>query len=161
MQMEYRKVMSGGPPMGFRTNEKGLTLIETIVSLLVFSFVILIFASAMPISGKSAHVNGQYAQAVSLCQHKLDQARAVGFGRLNFTELNDAEIIDSSPSTAPFSFRTIDEVLTYLPNSTATLNLVAVDSKTTRVTATINWKTLPTDQNTRTVTLTALVMDGE
>jgi len=139
----------------------GYSLIEVVISLVVFSGIMLIFAAAMPISGKSAHVTGQYAQAVSLCQHKIDQLRAVGFGRLNYTELEDAGIIDASPSSSPYSFSLADDVSAYLPNSTASLTILSVDSRTTKVIASISWKTLATDAAPRTVTLTALITDSE
>ena len=79
----------------------GYTLLEVTLSLFVFAVAVVIFAGTVPTAAKTAYLSGQYAQATSLCQHKIDQARAVGYGRLNYTELSDAGIIDDSPTRSP------------------------------------------------------------
>jgi len=91
-------------------SNKGFTLVEVMISLITFAVLTVIFGATVPLAKKTAHMNGQYAQALSLCQHKIDQLRAVGYGRINYTELSDAGIIDDSPTTSPFSFNEVDQV---------------------------------------------------
>jgi len=106
-------------------------------------------------------MNGEYCQAISLCQHKIDQLRAIGFGRLNYTEMRDAEVVDDSPSNSPYSFVQVDDVDDYLPNPTATVALETVSSKTIRVTVTITWNTHSYEAKTSSVTLQALIANVE
>lgn len=140
--------------------EKGFTLIEVAVSLLAFAAVIVIFASAVVMSEKTAHMNGQYAQAMSLCQHKIDQMRAIGFGQLEYDTLEGIYVDDSSIAS-PYSFLETDNVANYLPRPTAaTLTIEKPynsDEDKAKVTATITWHPVASQSKTNTVTLVALI----
>lgn len=121
------------------TEQGGITLIEVMVSVFVFVLVVLVFSGTVIASLRSSTLNGQYAQATSLCQHKIDQMRAVGFGRLNYTELSDAGIIDDHPSTQPYSFTQVDDVDAYLPDPITTLRIYEVNPSVYRVEVSISW----------------------
>jgi len=127
----------------------------------VFTVIIHIFAGAVALAERTSYMNGEYCQAISLCQHKIDQLRAIGFGRLNYTEMRDAEVVDDSPSNSPYSFVQVDDVDDYLPNPTATVALETVSSKTIRVTVTITWNTHSYEAKTSSVTLQALIANVE
>jgi len=143
-----------------RICNQGFTLVEVMLSLLVFVVLTLIFAGSVPVAYRTAKMNGQYSQALSLCQHKIDQLRAVGYGRINYDELSDAGIIDDSPTTPPYSFSGVDRVADYLPHSTATLALTYGTGEV-KATATITWA-VGTDLNkTSTVTLSAVIANVE
>ena len=142
-------------------NTSGFTLIEVIVALAVIGALMLLFASALPGARKAANINGDYAQAISLCQHKIDQMRAVGFGRLNYTELNDAGIIDDTPVNLPYSFTVVDEVANYLPQPTATINIQSISSKAVKVIVTITWKPTTYQSHTSTISVSALIANVE
>ena len=86
------------------SNNKGFTLIEVMISVMIFALLMVLYATCIPVAKKASVMNGQFAQAISLCQHKIDQMRAVGYGRLDYSDLNDAEIIDDSPTSSPYSF---------------------------------------------------------
>lgn len=145
----------------FMASRRGFTLVEVIVAVAIFSFLMIMFASAVPLAERTSHMNGQYAQATSLCQHKIDQIRAVGYGRINYTELSDAEIIDGEPATLPFSFVEVDDVENYLPCSTATINVQTVASDEVKVTITITWRTAAHRAKTSTVVVSAIVTNVE
>ena len=141
---------------------RGFTLVEVIVSLAVFAAITMIFATSIPLVEKASHVNGQYAQAISLCQHKIDQVRAVGYGRLNYTELSDAGIIDSSPTSQPFSFAVVDDVGDFLPQPQAQMSIVDLTAgKVCRVTVTITWKQAAHTYKTSQLSISALVANVE
>lgn len=142
-------------------SQSGFTLIEVVISLIVFSFLMLIFAACIPMAKKTANMNGQFAQAISLCQHKIDQMRAVGAGRLNYEELSDAGIIDDSPTTQPFSFVGVDEVDQYLASPTATVTITTVSDSVTKVTVVITWKTTGYESKTSTMTVPALIVNED
>ncbi|MEN6372340.1 MAG: type II secretion system protein [Armatimonadota bacterium] len=143
------------------SNNRGFTLIEVMISLGIFSLLIIIFATSVPLARKSSQVNGQYAQAISLCQHKIDQMRAVGYGRINYTELSDAEIIDESPSASPFSFAGVDNVDQYLPQPTATVNVHSMSTDKIIVTVTVTWKNATHESKTSTASLSAIITNVE
>lgn len=148
--------------MTLRSARSGFTLVEVLVSLAVFAAITLIFATSVPLVEKASHVNGQYAQAISLCQHKIDQIRAVGYGRLNYQELADAGIIDTTPTTQPFSFAQVDDVADFLPQPTARLTVVdIVANKVSRVTVTITWRQAAHLDRTSQLTMSALVANVE
>lgn len=143
------------------TSKRGFTLIEVVVALTVFSFLMVIFATAVPLAERTGYMNGQYAQAISLCQHKIDQMRAVGYGRINYTELSDAGIIDDAPTNLPYSFVGVDEVANYLPQPTATINIQNVTTDEIKVTVTITWKVASHLSKTSTVAVSAIVTNVE
>ena len=118
----------------------GFTLVESAISLFIFACVVVIFAGSVILAEKSSHMNGEYAQALSLAQHKIEQLRAIGFGRLDYEGLDDpGSIIDHSPASSPYSFKEVDNVEDYLPNSTAKL-YISYDSGTiARATVIITW----------------------
>lgn len=140
--------------------ESGFSLLEVVISLCVFTFIMLIFSSSMQVSLRSGHLNSQHAQAVSLCQHKIDQMRAVGYGRVNYTELSDAGIIDDAPASPPYSFAGVDSVGAYLPDSTSTINLEQISSSVVKATVTITWKSAAFENKTSHVTLVVLITNA-
>ncbi len=133
------------------------------IAVAVFSMLIIMFATAVPLADKSSNMNGQYAQAISLCQHKIDQLRAVGFGRLNYTELSDAEIVDLNPTSSPYTFSTVDSVPEYLQNATTSLHVdtVAWSTRVLKVTATITWKTTGYESKTSSMSLSAYISNAD
>jgi len=142
---------------------RGFTLLEVMIAMMTLAAIIVIFAGSVVMAEKNAHVNSQYAQAISLCQHKIDQLRAVGFGRLNYTELNDAYIVDDSPTASPYQFAIVDEVNQYLPTPSTSLSIAASpsDSDVMVVTVSVTWRNARHKTNTSTVSLSALIANVE
>lgn len=144
-------------------SRSGFTLVEVVVALFVFTLLMLVFSGTISVSMSASRMNGQYAQATSLCQHKIDQLRATGFGRINYTDLRSAGIIDASPATQPFSFVTDDGVANILPNATATITTSFLDTakQILKVTVTISWKNASLDSKTKTMSLNAIITNVE
>ncbi|MGB9620187.1 MAG: type IV pilus modification PilV family protein [Armatimonadota bacterium] len=157
---DQARVLSCIPTVQRRRFDRGFTLVEVVLSLIVFVVLTLIFAASVPIAHRTAKMNGQYSQALSLCQHKIDQLRAVGYGRINYDELSDAGIIDDSPTTPPFSFVGVDQVATYLPQPAATLSLSYGTGEIT-ATATVTWKSNPHQNRMSRVSLSAVIANVE
>ena len=132
----------GGPRIA---SKRGFTLVEVMFALGVMLVLTLIFAACVPVARKAAIMNGQYSQAVSLCQHKIDQLRAIGYGRINYDDM-DGLYVDVSPTTSPYSFTEVDEVASCLIQPTTSVEVVknAADTKKT-ITVTITWKRLSTE----------------
>jgi hypothetical protein len=113
------------------------------IATFLLSMGVLAFGALFPTAAKSSKMNGNYAQAVSIAQHKIDQLRSVGYGRLNFTELNNAGIIDATPTAAPFSFSGVDNLASYFPAYSGTIDVSYVNTPegTTlaQVTVAVTW----------------------
>ncbi len=143
-----------------RFSQRGFTLVEVLLSLGVFVVLTIIFAASVPLAHRTAKINGQYSQAISLCQHKIDQLRAVGYGRINYTELSDAGVIDDSPTSSPFSFTNVDSVEEYLPDPVTQLSL-QYSSGEINATATISWRSGSSTSKRSTVSLSAIITNVE
>lgn len=152
-------------PIG--SHRRGFTLVEVMIALFVFALVMVLFAMSLVMAKQASKLNGQYAQALSLAQHKIDQLRAVGYGRLVYTELDDPQnIIDAVPTTSPYSFVGVDEVANYLPNPTATLAITDAtgsydSSRVKLVTVTITWSASPTRASRSTLVQRAYIANTE
>jgi len=142
------------------SSRRGFTLVEVLISMSVFVVLTIIFAASVPLAHRSAKLNGQYSQAISLCQHKIDQLRAVGYGRINYTELSDAGIIDDSPTSPPYRFTEVDNVDDYLPGPVTSLALQYATDKIT-ATATISWRSGTQSSKRSTVTIAAIITNVE
>ncbi len=148
------------------STKRGFTLVEVMISLIVFGFLTVIFASSVIVAKASSKMNGQYAQAISLCQHKIDRLRAVGFGRINigYDELSEAEIIDTTRTTSPYVFTQVDEVSNYLANPTTSLEAhiePGTNDKVMHVIVTITWRAAPLRTSNSSQSLEAFIVDGE
>jgi len=118
---------------------RGYSLIEVMVATFLLSLGVLIFSALAPVSAKAAKMNGNYAQAVSIAQHKVDQLRAVGYGRLNYTDLRAAGVIDASPTAAPFKFDTTEGLANYFPVFTSSITFTDVATDLKQATVTVSW----------------------
>jgi hypothetical protein len=92
---------------------------------------------------------------LAFAQHKIDQMRAIGYGRLNYSELRSAGIIDASPATMPYSFRGADGLDTYFPSPSGTIAIAATEEDIRMVTINITWA--GHSHTGGDVTLTALI----
>jgi len=143
-----------------RSRQSGFTLLEVMISIFILTAIALMFASAIPAAKKSATLNGQYAQATSLCQHKIDQLRAIGPGRMmTFGDLFEAGIIDQTPTAAPYSFVAADSISNYLPNPTATLTIQSVSGEPNalKATVTITWQPAIHQAHSSRMSVTAII----
>jgi Sec7-like guanine-nucleotide exchange factor len=127
------------------------------IALMVFTLMTLVFASSILATRMSSKMNSQYGQAISLCQHKIDQLRAVGYGRMSYSELADADIIDETPASAPYYFTQVDEVGTVLTSPTTSIRIEDAGASTVRITVSITWKQATYGAKTSTASLVALI----
>jgi prepilin-type N-terminal cleavage/methylation domain-containing protein len=142
---------------------QGFSLVELSLSLMILAVILVIFGSSVLMAERSAGVrqspgmNGQYTQAMSICQHKMDQLRAKGFGSLTYTELSDAQYIDDTPTSSTFKFNDVDHVGDYLINPTTYLKIETWSGDSTNntilVTISITWYNLASESKQSTVTI--------
>jgi hypothetical protein len=106
---------------------------------LVMAAGVLVFAGFYPTAARCSKMSGSYSQAISEVQHKVDQIRAVGYGRLTYTDLKDAGIIDASPTASPFRFEAKDSLSTLLWSPVGTIAVTDVSTDLRQVTVTLTW----------------------
>lgn len=118
---------------------RGFTLVEVMLAMFVVAIGVLAFAALYPTAAKSSRMNGFYAQAISAGQHKVDQLRAVGYGRLTYSELRAAGIIDAAPTLPPYRFEAIDALDVELPQAIGTIDVRSAAPDLAEVTVQITW----------------------
>lgn len=143
-----------------RNKRSGFSLVEAAIAMMIVAAAAGVFFALMPMSFKTGKMVGSYQQASSLLQHKVDQMRGVGYGRLTYAELKDAGIIDASPSTAPYSFKTVDGLTSLYSVPTATIQISDYSASIKRVTVTLIWSGSSMQQGRGDMTVTALIAKG-
>ena len=132
-----------------RDRQGGFTLIEVALALVIFVMMALLFAAVFPVAVRGAQQSNNYDQAALLAQHKIDQLRAAGFGNLDSTDLVRLGIVDSAPTTSPYSFTATDDLLGgsggngyFPPGTTGTITIGpygGTGGSVDAVTITISW----------------------
>jgi hypothetical protein len=133
-------------PTSGRRRKLGFTIIEVAVAMFALLGGSLMFTALVTMAAKSGKMVGNHQQAVSIVQHKVDQLRAVGYGRLNHEELSEAGIVDPSPTSLPFEFDLVDQLDTFFPNPVGTVQVEEVGPTTRRVIVTLRWSGSSTRQ---------------
>lgn len=142
------------------SKNKGFTLIEVMISLMVLVVLTLIFAACVPVAKKAGKMNGQYSQALSLCQHKIDQMRAFGYGKINFEELAPI-IIDEDHPAQPWSFTDVDGVADILIDPQTQIVIPYSDDDRIKVRVTITWKTTAYESKRSSASVSAIITNVE
>lgn len=122
---------------------RAYTLIEVTVAVFLMTMGVLAFAALYPSAAYSSRMSGNHTQAISEVQHKIDQLRAVGYGRLTYAELRDAGIIDANPATQPWRYDGVDQLSTLLPQPVGTISVADAGSNLRRITVTLRWTGAP------------------
>jgi prepilin-type N-terminal cleavage/methylation domain-containing protein len=138
-------------------NRSGMTLIEVMIAVMVFSFAITVFASLFPLAMRMRSKSENVSQATMIAQQKIEQIRALPYASLTYTSLHGANIIDASPNSSPFSFTSVDSLASKLPEPTSSLTVSNAGSSpfTTdlkEISVTVSWGGIITNGNSVTVT---------
>ncbi|MBM3458031.1 MAG: hypothetical protein FJX77_05815 [Armatimonadetes bacterium] len=128
-------------------------LVDIIFATTIFAFAILAWGALYPIASQTARRTADYTQAVSALQHKADQLRAVGFGRLTYTELLNAGIIDAAPNSSPFRFEVADGLSSHLWSPVGAITISNPASDLRQVDLSLTWQVSPTRQSTHALTI--------
>lgn len=118
------------------------------------------FYALMPMASKTGKMVGNSSQAASLVQHKIDQLRGVGYGRLTYKELANAGIIDLSPGASPFSFKTVDNLGSLYTNPVATVTVSDYTTDIRQVTVTMTWSGNGNKPSSGSISASALIAKG-
>jgi prepilin-type N-terminal cleavage/methylation domain-containing protein len=140
-------------------NRPGLSLIEVMIAVMVFSFAITAFAALYPLAARQRVKSEYVTRAATIAQRKVEQIRALPYSSLNYTSLRGANVIDASPTASPYSFTTIDTLAGKLPQATGTVTLANAGSGSNtsdlkRIDVTVTWGGAVANGNTVTVSTT-------
>lgn len=152
-----RSISSAAPPRPHR----GFSLVELTVAVSVFALAALMFVALYPTASKAAKMTGSYSQAISIVQHKVDQLRAVGYGSLNYTNLANAGLIDTSTSTMPFHFEAVDGLANELKSPVGTINVSSYAANVSQVDISLTWQDGPGSPGTRTHAVSILIAETQ
>ena len=119
---------------------RGFSLLDAAAGIFVLVWVILIFAASYPTSYRAARMNTSYSQAVAACQHKIDQMRSLGYGRLTSTELRSAGVIDVPVSGQPLHFEVTDGLATDLWSPSGTITISSAGTNLRLVVVHLDWQ---------------------
>lgn len=138
-------------------NRSGMTLIEVMIAVMVFSFAITVFASLFPLAMRMRSKSENVSQATMIAQKKIEQIRALPYTSLTYTSLRGANVIDASPNTSPYSFTSMDNLASKLPEPTSSLTVSNVGTSPytadlKQITVTVSWGGIITNGNSVTVT---------
>lgn len=149
--MKPKNLLTSGPvrrhpaPVthGLRARRRGFNLLEVMICTFLLGMATIAFAALYPPASKCSHMSGNYSQAISAVQHKVDELRSVGYGRLTYADLKSAGVIDDSPSTSPYHFETKDGLGTLLPNAVGTVTLSSAGTNLTQAVVKVTWAGQP------------------
>ncbi len=126
-----------------RAYTKAFTLVEVMIALLAFSFLIAIFGALYPLGMRVNNDAKLRAEAVTIAQRTMEEVRVAGFGNLTYAGLLAYGAIGSSPTTNPYSITNADGAnspASRLPDGTGTLAVSDVAFDLKKVLVTINWR---------------------
>jgi hypothetical protein len=127
------------------------------IAMFLISMAGITFSAMMPMAAKGSRMVSNYQQASSLVQNKIDEIRAVGYGRIDYTDLLAAGIIDSSPTASPYSYTGVAGLATLFPGASGTISVSNFSTTIKQVTVTLTWSGSGIKQDNGTLTAVALV----
>ncbi len=134
-----------------KRGKRGVSLIDIVTGTMILAGGVLSYAALYPTAAQSSRLSTDYSQAMATCQHKVDQLRSIGHGRLNYSEMKAAGLIDNSPTSGSFRFEGVDSVSTYLKSPVGTITFTDISSGLTRATVRLQWKSAITRTSTHEV----------
>lgn len=120
-------------------NRPGFSLIEVMVATMMMALAATCFAALYPQAHQLRSRAENMTRASMLAQHKIEQLRDLAFTDLNYEALRVANVIDASPTAAPYLFTQIDGVTSDFPQGSGTLSIVEVEENLVRVDVTVSW----------------------
>jgi prepilin-type N-terminal cleavage/methylation domain-containing protein len=141
-------------------NRSGMTLIEVMIAVMVFSFAITVFASLYPLAMRMRSKSENVTRATAIAQQKIEQIRALPYTSLTFSALRAENVVDASPTSQPWSFTSVDSLSGKLPEASGTISISdagsgANTSDLKRVDITVSWGGIVNNgHNTLTVSTT-------
>lgn len=98
-----------------RRARRGFTLMEVMFAGVILLLMSFLFAAVFPTAVRGAQYSGNYTQAATLAQHKMDQLRTAGYSRLvddaqgtALSKMSGLNIVDAQVAPNAYDFTTAD-----------------------------------------------------
>ena len=142
-----------------KRRQRGFTLMEVTLSLIIFTLMTLMFGAVLPIAVRGAKHGNNYSQAAAIAQRKIDQLRIAGYSRLfdgtdgtALSKLAGQNVVNgqngaSGTGGGAYDFTAADHLTGnggfFPPGSTGTITVAPYTNQTAgsvaQVTVTLNW----------------------
>lgn len=123
------------------TRTRGITWIEMLIAMFMVGVTTAGFAQLLTAAARAQTVAITTQSTSSMVQHKLDQLRALGYGRLTYSELQNAGVIDSAPTQPPYSFTQVDDLASVHAGCQGRIDVQDFSPNVRRVQVQITWTT--------------------
>jgi len=137
-----------------RGRTRGAIFVDAMLGIYILALLGLMFAATTMAALVSRTMADERTKATSIVNRQLESIKAIGYGNLTYSALYYYGLIESSPTSSPFSFTsagsTTDRVSELLPSGTGTVAVTDASSTMRLVTVTVNW-----DSRTGTRTVSA------
>jgi hypothetical protein len=120
----------------------------------------ILFGSLYPTAAANAHASGAYSQAMNAAEHKAEQLRVLGYGRLSYRELLAAGVIDPTAGPPPYRFEQTDGLAGRLPGAVGTIDLAPAGPDLTLATVRISWTDLHGGPGGRSYAVSMLIANN-
>lgn len=117
---------------------RAYSLIEVMFGIVLCGLAVATLSTMIPLATKGQRASREYLQMADVAQAKMDRLKALGYGRLNSTEIPAASIGTATNVNNVYQFnltRGVDSVT----NATGTVTVSDYDSDIKRVVVSINW----------------------
>ena len=138
--------------------QRGTTLLDAMLALFLMSMAAVIFTACFPSGISALRQGGETRRAVEITRRKLEQVRNLPFESLTYDNLRIRGAVDTSPTTSPYSFTSVDSLSESLAGATGTMTITSVTGTqyVKQIQVTVNWEI---DGTAHTVSLKTYVSD--
>ena len=139
-------------------SQRGTVLIDAVLAILIMAAAGVVFSAAFPSGLNTLRDSSEQSKAAAMAQKKVEQVRSLDYANITYTNLLAAGYIDSTPTSSPYWFTSVDSVATDLNGATGTLTITPQSGAILKIVAAVQWRS---ERNVlRNVTVTTLVADS-
>ena len=138
-------------------SRRGAGLIDALVTIMILGITGVVFSTTFPASFTCSGQAQEYKIATAIAQRKMEQLRGMEYESLSQPLLLAAGLIDTDPTSSPYSFTSVDSLADQLPRGSGSLSITDITADQRRVVVTLNW--LAKTGQDRSIHLTTLFVD--
>lgn len=122
-------------------SRRGVSLVDAMITIALVLVAGTIFGAAFPSSFSSIRQSSDNATATAIAQQKFEQIRALGYESINYAIMSAANppMIDADVVSSPYSFTTVDNIASQLPQGTGTITITDESATVKRIVITVKY----------------------
>jgi type II secretory pathway pseudopilin PulG len=139
-------------------NRRGSTLVDVTVALVLLAMGGLVFSATFPSGFSAVRQAGEMKRGLAIAQQKLEQVKALGYESLNYSNLRADNAIDTTNTSSPYEFTSVDNLSSSLAGAKGELYIDENSSNpgVRKVTVKITWTSGKANHD---ITLWTLIAD--